>query len=152
MAEFTGMINHNQIILPTPLSLDKLKGKSADAHLKANITLGTTADALKAIEELKRTQDAELMHLLKEREDLVAKHEKLKSEHKINIDKSRIRAQAMGVDRGERLSDISESSGGPPANFQPLKKPIHPKLPQAAPNRYTSAVTPTHTPTPNSNP
>ena len=83
-----------------------------DAHVKASITLGSTEEALKAIEELKKAQDFELMSLLKEREELVAKHEKLKAEHKVNVDKAKIRAQALGTNplASERLSDQSEIS------------------------------------------
>lgn len=86
-----------------------------DAHLKASITLGSTSEALKAIEDLKRSQDAELMHLLKEREELVAKHERLKASHKASVDKTRLRAQAMHANhvhtvRKERKSFESEVS------------------------------------------
>ena len=101
-----------------------------DAHVKASITLGSTEEALKAIEELKKAQDFELMSLLKEREELVAKHEKLKAEHKVNVDKAKIRAQALGTNplASERLSDQSEISALDMPAFarpQPPRKNTH---------------------------
>lgn len=69
------------------------------------------------------------MSLLKEREDLVAKHEKLKAEHKVNVDKAKIRAHALGTNplASERLSDQSEVSAldNPVFTRPPPKKAQH---------------------------